>query len=123
MCLDSGSEINENVDRSAAAAQLLHGSKRFTANRFFDKTIQIVFGDNGVWGCNFEHSIAEALPHNLMNDFIYSFMKKNKQALLDVIDSGEKDQISPDKSYSELNFEISDQVKSQIAKSARSVYK
>jgi hypothetical protein len=64
----------EKDARSRGASQILHGAKEFTANRFFDKAIQVVLGDNGIWGINCEHSIAEALPHGFMNDFIYKSM-------------------------------------------------
>jgi hypothetical protein len=35
---------------------------------------KVIIGPNGVWGVNFEHSIAEALPHALKNDYIYNYM-------------------------------------------------
>ena len=83
MCLDNASAKNGGGDiclrtdvdsRSRGASQILHGNKEFTANRFFDKAIQVVLADDGVWGINCEHSIAEALPHGFMNDFIYKSM-------------------------------------------------
>ena len=83
LCLDqnkdinnnNSNEINDQIDpRSYASGQILHGNKKFTANRWFDKTIQVIIGENGVWGVNFEHSIAEALPHAVMTDHIYKNM-------------------------------------------------
>ena len=76
MSLDDKDELkNSQIDvRSRAAGQILHGNKKFTANRWFDKTIQVIIGDDGVWGINFEHSIAEAVPHAVMQDFIYNYL-------------------------------------------------
>ena len=77
MCLDHNTKTPATDDldaRSVACGQILHGNKQFTSNRWFDKTIQVIIAEDGVWGVNFEHSIAEALPHGLMNDFIYQHM-------------------------------------------------
>jgi len=79
LCIDrNNSNTNnssESIDtRSNACGQILHGNKQFTANRWFDKTIQVIIAENGVWGVNFEHSIAEALPHAVMTDHIYKNM-------------------------------------------------
>lgn len=35
---------------------------------------KIVIGTNGVWGTNFEHTVAEAVPHAVMNDHILRYM-------------------------------------------------
>lgn len=46
LCLDddlngeNGNLIND--ERSSAGAQLLHGSKTFSSNRWFDKTLQVI---------------------------------------------------------------------------------
>ena len=76
LCLD-----NRNVkkpvgtdERSLAVGQILHGEKEFTANRWFDKTIQVIVAPEGIAGSNFEHSVAEAVPHALMNDYIAKYM-------------------------------------------------
>lgn len=73
LCLDTKEKHNTN-DRTENSAYILHGNKSYTANRWFDKTIQAIIGPNGVWGVNFEHSIAEAVPHAFMNDYINKFM-------------------------------------------------
>lgn len=117
MCLDTkrfSSENSEPDARSVACGQILHGNKQFTANRWFDKTIQVIIGENGVWGVNFEHSIAEALPHGLMNDYIYKHINQNN----DSITQEDVKQI-----YSELNFVIPAEIQSVISKSSLTVNK
>ena len=44
----------------------------------------------GIWGANFEHSIAEALPHNLMNDYIYNFINSNEKNFKTMLNSANK---------------------------------
>lgn len=41
---------------------------------YLTNIVKVIFGADGVWGVNFEHSVAEAVPHALMNDYIYKFM-------------------------------------------------
>ncbi len=77
LCLDDeSSDETDNCQetfevRSAACGQLLHGNKKFTSNRWFDKTVQVIIGPKGIWGTNYEHSMGEAPPHIQMNDYIY----------------------------------------------------
>ncbi|RNA01008.1 carnitine O-acetyltransferase isoform X1 [Brachionus plicatilis] len=110
LCLDTRDGLLEGYPdkKSAHAAQILHGNKQFGANRWFDKTIQAIIGTNGVWGTNFEHTVAEAVPHAVMNDHILRYIKNNK-----INFSGQK---TLDLSE-ELVFEVPDQVKDQIKKS------
>lgn len=83
LCLDGDEHsINNDMDtRSIACGQMLHGNKEYTPNRWFDKAVQVIVGRNGVFGTNFEHSVAEAGPHILMHDFIYKSVLENKEKL------------------------------------------
>jgi carnitine O-acetyltransferase len=126
LCLDNEGEKSGSVDqrqdaKSVAASQILHGNKEFTANRFFDKTIQAIFGDNGVWGVCFEHSVAEAVPHALMNDFIYSYITSTKSETVNVDFVESEDEIK--NRYRELKFDLPEKVEEQIVKSTYSVHK
>lgn len=46
---------------SLVGMHLLHGggTKHNTANRWFDKTLQLIIGPDGFSGINYEHSLAE----------------------------------------------------------------
>lgn len=50
-------------DIEYAANVILHGAgtKRFTANRWFDKFLQIIVGRDGICGINIEHSASEGI--------------------------------------------------------------
>lgn len=76
LCLDGEGTLDANgVDtRSLAMGQMLHGNTEFTSNRWFDKTVQVIIGQNGVWGTNYEHSVGEAPAHIVMHDFIYKLV-------------------------------------------------
>ena len=56
LCLDGKETIKyaETDSRSLACGQILHGNNEFTSNRWFDKTIQVIIGYEGVWGTNYE---------------------------------------------------------------------
>lgn len=125
VCLDNNtkntvSDLCQDV-RSVSASHILHGNKEFTANRFFDKTIQAIFGDNGVWGVCFEHSVAEAVPHAFMNDFIYNYIKSTVDETVNTSYNESTGEIN--KRYQELKFNIQEEIQNQIIKSNLSVYK
>ena len=72
VCLDTNSEAG-NVDPMVESLnQVLHGSGGTvnSGNRWFDKTIQLIIGNNGVWGICLEHSISESIPHIALADYI-----------------------------------------------------
>ena len=83
--------------------------------------IKVIIGENGIWGVNFEHSIAEALPDNLMNDFIYHFINSNENKIANHLSSLAK--TDKNINYKELSFNIPNEVNNQINKSKQSVYK
>ncbi|KAF4522335.1 hypothetical protein B566_EDAN011336 [Ephemera danica] len=64
---------------TAAALKLVHGggSKSNSANRWFDKTIQFVFGPNGEVGLTYEHSPAEGQPIAVLMDHIENYCDKH----------------------------------------------
>ena len=75
LCLDGEGARNNEIDvRSQACGQVLHGNKEFNSNRWFDKTIQVIVGRDGVWGTNFEHTVSDAGPHIILHDFVYKTM-------------------------------------------------
>uniref|UniRef100_A0A8C4WZR7 Choline O-acetyltransferase n=1 Tax=Eptatretus burgeri TaxID=7764 RepID=A0A8C4WZR7_EPTBU len=71
LCLDEPNEERENEWRknnkeereTELMAQMLHGggSQKNGKNRWFDKTLQVVLGADGVLGLNYEHSAAEGI--------------------------------------------------------------
>lgn len=62
LCLDSPvMRISDEKYASRKAAQVLHGGGTFSnsGNRWFDKTLQFVVGEDGSWGLLYEQAIAE----------------------------------------------------------------
>ncbi|XP_056876086.1 carnitine O-acetyltransferase b isoform X2 [Takifugu flavidus] len=65
LCLDSPvMRISDEKYASRKAAQVLHGGGTFSnsGNRWFDKTLQFVVGEDGSWGLLYEQATAEGPP-------------------------------------------------------------
>ncbi|CAF0716256.1 unnamed protein product [Brachionus calyciflorus] len=116
LCLDtSDGALSSFADkRSSDSGQILHGNKKFTQNRWFDKTIQIIIGVDGVWGTNFEHSVAEAVPHAVLNDFVFKYIQNSNL---------EFENTKSNKLLEELVFQVPDEIKNQIVKSNQNLDK
>ncbi|XP_046547612.1 carnitine O-acetyltransferase-like isoform X1 [Haliotis rubra] len=83
MCLDSTGPqpTDEDHANSLAITQMLHGggSAYNSGNRWFDKTLQFVVGENGVCGLNYEHTTAEGPPIAAIMDHVLTFCEKNEE--------------------------------------------
>lgn len=65
VCLDSPvMRISDEKYASRKAAQILHGGGTYSnsGNRWFDKTLQFVVGEDGSWGLLYEQATAEGPP-------------------------------------------------------------
>nr|AKG51680.1 carnitine O-acetyltransferase [Oryzias sinensis] len=65
VCLDSPvMRISDEKYASRKAAQILHGGGTYSnsGNRWFDKTLQFVVGEDGSWGLLYEQATAEGMP-------------------------------------------------------------
>lgn len=108
LCLDGEGTRNKEIDvRSEACGQVLHGNKEFTPNRWFDKTIQVIIGRDGVWGTNFEHTVADAGAHIVLHDYVLKSISENSEKLNQVKTSQSK--------VDELKFEVPPVVEESIA--------
>uniref|UniRef100_A0A7N6A591 Choline/carnitine acyltransferase domain-containing protein n=1 Tax=Anabas testudineus TaxID=64144 RepID=A0A7N6A591_ANATE len=73
LCLDSPvMRISDEKYASRKAAQVLHGGGTFSnsGNRWFDKTLQFVVGEDGSWGLLYEQATAEGPPIATLLDHI-----------------------------------------------------
>ncbi|XP_056444090.1 carnitine O-acetyltransferase isoform X1 [Gadus chalcogrammus] len=70
------------TDHSGAAQQMLHGggSHLNSGNRWFDKTLQFILGEDGMFGLNYEHAPAEGPPIVALIDHVEECMKKADMA-------------------------------------------
>uniref|UniRef100_A0A673NEI5 Carnitine O-acetyltransferase-like n=1 Tax=Sinocyclocheilus rhinocerous TaxID=307959 RepID=A0A673NEI5_9TELE len=79
LCLDSPvMRISDEKYSSRMAAQILHGGGTFSnsGNRWFDKTLQFVVGEDGSWGLLYEHATAEGPPIATLLDHVLDYCKK-----------------------------------------------
>ncbi|OQV16092.1 Carnitine O-acetyltransferase [Hypsibius exemplaris] len=76
LCLDSPNEaLNSGKKKSQltnSSRQVMHGdgSNANSGNRWFDKTLQLIVGADGVCGWNYEHTLIEGPPLFRMMEYI-----------------------------------------------------
>ncbi|KAM3599690.1 uncharacterized protein V6R79_009925 [Siganus canaliculatus] len=79
LCLDGAMpQVTEDMYRSCAAVQMLHGggSQWNSGNRWFDKTLQFIVGEDGTCGANYEHAPAEGPPIVALIDHVVEYTRK-----------------------------------------------
>jgi len=74
--LDQCVEIKPDQQANQLILDLIHGggSNLNSANRWMDKTIQLVVNPNGNVGFTYEHSPAEGQPIAMMMDYVVNKM-------------------------------------------------
>ncbi|XP_034564979.1 carnitine O-acetyltransferase [Notolabrus celidotus] len=79
LCLDGAMPRgSEEMRRSTAAVQMLHGggSQWNSGNRWFDKTLQFIVGEEGMCGAIYEHAPAEGPPIVALIDHVVDYTGK-----------------------------------------------
>lgn len=79
LCLDGAMpQVSDDTYRSCAAVQMLHGggSQWNSGNRWFDKTLQFIIGQDGTCGANYEHAPAEGPPIVALIDHVVEYTRK-----------------------------------------------
>ncbi|KAK5871236.1 hypothetical protein PBY51_004128 [Eleginops maclovinus] len=79
VCLDAPMpRVSDELYPSRVAAQMLHGggARWNSGNRWFDKTIQFIVGEDGTCGLVYEHAPAEGPPIVFLIDFVVKFMQR-----------------------------------------------
>ncbi|CAB1321883.1 unnamed protein product [Coregonus sp. 'balchen'] len=77
VCLDAPMpQMSEQRYQSRVAAQMLHGggSRWNSGNRWFDKTLQFIVGEDGTCGLVYEHAPAEGPPIVFLVDYLVEYM-------------------------------------------------
>ncbi|KAK0146477.1 Carnitine O-acetyltransferase [Merluccius polli] len=83
LCLDSMSpHASGEMYQSRAAQQMLHGggSHLNSGNRWFDKTLQFILGEDGMCGLIYEHAPAEGPPIVALIDHVIEYTRKSDMA-------------------------------------------
>ncbi|KAK5646969.1 hypothetical protein RI129_005433 [Pyrocoelia pectoralis] len=107
VCLDCQMpEVSNKMTK--AGMQVLHGggSKLNAGNRWFDKTLQFIVGNDGIAGLTFEHLLCDGQAVANMVENIIDFVKDNRSR--DIPD------VASTTSPSKLHFHITDSMLSHI---------
>ncbi|XP_062307811.1 carnitine O-acetyltransferase-like isoform X1 [Osmerus eperlanus] len=81
VCLDAPMpRVSDEMYQSRVAAQMLHGggSRWNSGNRWFDKTLQFIIGEDGSCGLTYEHAPAEGPPIVFLIDHVVGYMRRSE---------------------------------------------
>uniref|UniRef100_A0A3Q3L328 Carnitine O-acetyltransferase-like n=1 Tax=Mastacembelus armatus TaxID=205130 RepID=A0A3Q3L328_9TELE len=81
VCLDAPMpRVSDELYPSRVAAQMLHGggARWNSGNRWFDKTLQFIVGEDGTCGLVYEHAPAEGPPIVFLIDYVVKYMQKTE---------------------------------------------
>ncbi|XP_047426132.1 carnitine O-acetyltransferase [Mugil cephalus] len=115
LCLDGAMpQVSDEMYHSCAATQMLHGggSRWNSGNRWFDKTLQFIVGENGACGANYEHAPAEGPPIVALIDHVVEYTRK-----LETVQSPKVPLPVPQK----LHFNITPEIKTDIEEAKRNM--
>jgi carnitine O-acetyltransferase len=109
ICLDGPLLGGEGDPTDSAASIILHGggSKAYSSNRWYDKTVQFIFSPDGFVGLNYEHTTAEGVAVIGLLDHVLDYVGRSQ----------EQGETTPDiKSPQLLPFNISGKTQEAINK-------
>lgn len=110
LCLDGAMpQVSDETYRSCAAVQMLHGggSQWNSGNRWFDKTLQFIIGEDGTCGANYEHAPAEGPPIVALIDHVVEYTRKPEMTPSPMV---------PLAMPQKLHFNITPEIKKDIEK-------
>ncbi|XP_077291929.1 carnitine O-Acetyl-Transferase [Arctopsyche grandis] len=121
MCLDAAAgkkQMSREEKQVTGAGHTIHGggSKLNSGNRWFDKTIQLIVGEDGLNGLTYEHSPAEGQPVAILTDRVVEYANNTKGQIK-----------SPGSSslptFDRLEFNVTKDIRDAIAKANENVDK
>ncbi|XP_053195749.1 carnitine O-acetyltransferase isoform X2 [Scomber japonicus] len=115
VCLDGAMPRgSDDSYRSSAAVQMLHGggSQWNSANRWFDKTLQFIIGEDGTCGANYEHAPAEGPPIVALIDHVVEYTRKPETVCTPMV---------PLPMPKRLHFNITPEIKKDIEEAKQSM--
>ncbi|KAM8866748.1 carnitine O-acetyltransferase [Synchiropus picturatus] len=115
VCLDAPMpRVSDEQYQSRVAAQMLHGggSRWNSGNRWFDKTLQFIVGEDGTCGLVYEHAPAEGPPIVFLIDYVVKCMQRTE-----VVRSPMVPLSMPQK----LRFNITPEIKRDIEKAKQNM--
>ncbi|KAL2092652.1 hypothetical protein ACEWY4_012450 [Coilia grayii] len=115
VCLDAPlPRVSDELYHSRVAAQMLHGggSRWNSGNRWFDKTIQFIIGEDGSCGLTYEHAPTEGPPIMYLVDYVVEYMKRTQLPRAPMI---------PLPMPQKLRFNITPEIKKDIEKAKQNM--
>uniref|UniRef100_A0A8C1CIP6 Carnitine O-acetyltransferase a n=1 Tax=Cyprinus carpio carpio TaxID=630221 RepID=A0A8C1CIP6_CYPCA len=108
VCLDAPMpRASDDMYRTRAGVQMLHGggSRWNSGNRWFDKTLQFIIGEDGTCGLIYEHAPAEGPPIVSLIDHVVEYMKSSEMVRTPMV---------PLRMPQKLRFNITPEIKKDI---------
>lgn len=115
VCLDAPvPRVSDEMYFNKVAAQMLHGggSRWNSGNRWFDKTLQFIIGEDGSCGLTYEHAPAEGPPVVFLVDHVVDYMKRSEMVRTPMI---------PLPMPQKLRFNITPEIKKDIEKAKQNM--
>uniref|UniRef100_A0AAQ5YV43 Choline/carnitine acyltransferase domain-containing protein n=1 Tax=Amphiprion ocellaris TaxID=80972 RepID=A0AAQ5YV43_AMPOC len=113
VCLDAPMpRVSDELYQSRVAAQMLHGggARWNSGNRWFDKTLQFIVGEDGTCGLVYEHAPAEGPPIVFLIDYVVKYMNEVVRSPMVPLSMPQK-----------LRFNITPEVKRDIEKAKQNM--
>ncbi|XP_056319150.1 carnitine O-acetyltransferase-like [Danio aesculapii] len=106
--------VSDEMYHNKVAAQMLHGggSRWNSGNRWFDKTLQFIVGEDGSCGLTYEHAPAEGPPIVFLVDHVVDYMKRTEMVRTPMI---------PLSMPLKLRFNITPEIKKDIEKAKQNM--
>uniref|UniRef100_A0A7N6BXR0 Choline/carnitine acyltransferase domain-containing protein n=1 Tax=Anabas testudineus TaxID=64144 RepID=A0A7N6BXR0_ANATE len=117
VCLDAPMpRVSDELYLSRVAAQMLHGggARWNSGNRWFDKTLQFIVGEDGTCGLVYEHAPAEGPPIVLSYIVVLHFLHRQKTEIV-------RAPMVPLSMPQKLRFNITPEVKRDIEKAKQNM--
>ncbi|XP_056132360.1 carnitine O-acetyltransferase-like [Lampris incognitus] len=115
VCLDAPMpSVSDELYHSRVAAQMLHGggARWNSGNRWFDKTLQFIVGEDGTCGLVYEHAPSEGPPIVFLIDYVVNYMQKTEMVRAPMV---------PLAMPQKLRFNITPEVKRDIEKAKQNM--
>lgn len=116
VCLDAPMpHKSDEMYWTRAGFQMLHGggSRWNSGNRWFDKTLQFIIGEDGTCGLIYEHAPAEGPPIIALLDHVVEYTKKSEMVRTPMV---------PLRMPQKLHFNITPEIKKDIEEAKQNLY-
>lgn len=117
VCLDKAMPlVSDEMSRSSIThwMQTGGGSQWNSGNRWFDKGLQVIIGEDGICGLHFSHACADGVTHSVLGGYVIENINKEKTQTMPPT-------IEPLPVPQKLHFNITPEVKKDIKEAKHSM--